>query len=387
VSRRPRLLVLITLAEVGGAQSYVALLLPALVEAFDVTVAAHGEGPLADAARSAGARYVSLKHVRRSIHPWHDLRGLVELLRLCRKVRPDLVHANSSKAGVLGRLAAAVAGVPVRVFTVHGWAFAAYTGFASRVYLYADRLMRPLTTLVICVAENERAIGIAARTCLPEQTAVVHNAVDTAAFPQATHAGSPPRIVSVGRLKYPKDFATFVAALERLEVGSFRALVIGDGPDREALSAELARTGLGEIVELAGERGDVPDLLAASDIFVLSSRSEGLPVSILEAMAAGLPVVASAVGGVAELVEDGETGLLVPAGDADALAVALRRLVVDPELRQGLGAAGRRRAEAHFDLPAFREAHLGLFRRELARRDLPLPVRGGGQEPLAGSPF
>ena len=108
--QRPRVLIVVTLAETGGAQTYVASLLPALVEEFDVVVAAHGPGPLLEAARRAGARFVALEHVRRPLSPWRDLRGLLELVALMRRERPDIVHANSSKAGVLGRLAAGVVG-------------------------------------------------------------------------------------------------------------------------------------------------------------------------------------------------------------------------------------------------------------------------------------
>ena len=143
---RPKVLMVITLAEAGGAQSYVASLLPALSEHFEVAVAAHGDGPLRDATVKAGARFIPLRHVRRPIHPGRDVAGLVELVRLIRRERPAILHASSSKAGILGRLAAAAAGVPVRIFTVHGWAFSAYSGLSSKLYRWADRLMRPLTT-------------------------------------------------------------------------------------------------------------------------------------------------------------------------------------------------------------------------------------------------
>ena len=358
---------LITLAETGGAQTYIANLLPGLVDEFDVVLAAHGPGPLHDAARENGVRFASLRHLRRAISPWHDVLAVVELARLCRRERFDLVHANSSKAGVLGRIAAAVAGVPVRIFTVHGWAFAAYRGLASRVYLWADRLVRPLTSVIVCVADHERKIGVDAGTCDPDHTVVIHNAVDVGSFAVSTHDAAVPTLISVGRFSYPKDFATLVDALARL-AAPHRALLVGDGPCRASIAADTRRRGID--VTFAGGRVDVPALLAAADVFVLSSRSEGLPLSVLEAMAAALPVVATRVGGIPEVVVDGETGILVDAGDAAGLAAALERLLADAELRARLGRAGRRRAEKEFDLPRFQAAHVAVYRRELARRGL-----------------
>jgi glycosyltransferase involved in cell wall biosynthesis len=370
-TRRPRVLLLITLAEVGGAQSYVVSLLPALTPGFDVLVAAHGDGPVRDAALRAGVPFVPLRHVRRPIRPWRDAAGLAELIRLLRREQPDILHASSSKAGILGRLAAAVAGVPVRIFTVHGWAFSAYSGLSSLLYRWADRLVRPLTTTIICVSENERVAGIEAGTCRAESTVVIRNAVDVAGAPRSRHDRAKPRLIAVGRLKPPKDFVTLIRALATLAPGSFEALIVGDGPDRALLEAELRRLELEQHVELVGERNDVPELLAGSDVFVLSSSSEGLPVSVLEAMAAGLPVVASGVGGLAELVEHEESGLLVPPEDPEQMGAALALLIADPGLRQRLGAEGRARAESLFDLPAFRRAHVDLYRAELAQRGLP----------------
>ena len=363
---RPRVLLVITLAEVGGAQSYVAALLPALAKRYDVVLAAYGEGPLRDAAARAGARFVPLRHVRRSINPLRDAAGLVELISLIRRERPQILHASSSKAGVLGRLAAATTRVPVRIFTVHGWAFSAYSGLASRLYRVADRLMAPLTTAIICVSERELADGLAAGTCKADRAVVIRNAVDVAAAPRSRHDRPTPRLIAVGRLKAPKDFLTLVRACALLAPGSFEALIVGDGRDRAAIEAEIGRLGLEDSVRLAGERADVPELLADSDVFVLSSRSEGLPVSVLEAMAAELPVVASRVGGLDELVVGGETGILVPSGDHEALAAALTTMVEDRGLRRRLGDAGRSRAEALFDLAAFRQAHVDLYDEQLA---------------------
>jgi glycosyltransferase involved in cell wall biosynthesis len=375
-SSKPRILIVVTLAEVGGAQRSVSNLLPALGREFDVTVAAHGSGLLRDTAQEAGFPFIALDHLRRDIHPWHDVLALVELIRLYRRAQPDVVHLHSSKAGILGRLAAVVARVPIRVFTVHGWSFAAYRGPAGRLFLWAERLVRPLTTAVICVSHASRKQGIAARACDPGRTVVIHNAVDTTSFLPPRRTEGRPRIISVARFAFPKDFAALVGALA-LVSADFRATFVGEGPALSEIATIVEMQGLEGKVELLGARGDVRELLASSDVFVLSSRSEGHPVSLLEAMAAGLPVVATDVGGVAESVVHGQTGLLVPAGNVTALAAALERLVDDEQLRRRLGTAGRVRARELFDLAPFRSCHVELYHRELERIRVSRPQRLG----------
>jgi glycosyltransferase involved in cell wall biosynthesis len=372
VRQRPRILLLVTLAETGGAQTYVRVLASALAGHFDVTVAAHGDGPLRRAVETAGATFVPLRQMRREVG-LRDLVALVELALLMRRLRPHIVHASSSKAGVVGRLAAGLTRVPIRVFTVHGWAFNAHAGARSRLYELAERIVRPFTTLTICVSDSERDAGLAARTCVAERSVVIRTGIDAASFPVARPADALPAIVAVGRLRAPKDPVSLVRALALLQ-GPFHATLVGDGPDRPVVDEEVRRADLAGSVLLAGERDDVAEILASSAIFVLSSRSEALPVSVLEAMAAGLPVVATRVGGVPELVVDGETGLLVPPADPRALAAALQRLVDEPELRARLGAAGRARVEERFALESFLQSHLDLYRRALAARGLPLPA-------------
>jgi glycosyltransferase involved in cell wall biosynthesis len=361
-SRRPRILIAITLAEVGGAQTCVAQLLPELADAFEVTVAAHGPGPLRGAAAEAGVSWVELRNVRRRIGP-RDVLGLLELIRLIRRLRPDIVHAHSSKAGVLARVAAALCRVRAVVFTAHGWAFKAESGLKSRVYLKADRAVARVTSTIVCVSETERREGLAARTCDERRTVVIRNGVDTALFaPRVHRETSRPRIVSVGRLKAPKDFPTLLEALALLENLRFEAIIAGVGPERSALEAAIGRLGLIGAVDLVGERDDIPELLAEADCFVLSSTSEGLPISVLEAMAAGVPVVASDVGGVHELVTDGSTGYLVPPRDPAALAQALRQVLGSVDLRARLGKKGREEVEQRFTVSRVRREHLKLYR-------------------------
>ena len=360
---------MVTLAETGGVASYAQALLPGLAEGFEVVVAARGDGPLRRSAARAGMRSVELRHLRRSINPLRDVLAVLELIVLIRRYRPDIVHAHSSKAGVLGRVAAWLARVPARIFTVHGWSFAAYAPPASWLFLWAERLMRPITDVIVCPAGAVRAQGLAARACRPDRTVVIPNAVEVGAYPRTTHAGGRDRIplvVSVGRLAFPKDFATLVQALGMVDPSALRAAIVGDGPQRPELDEQVAALGRGEGVRLLGTRDDVPALLAEAGVFVLSSRSECLPMSVIEAMAAGLPVVATAVGGVPELVEDERTGILVPPGDARALAAALTRLASDADLRRRMGEAGRARAQANFDVEGFRRAHLELYAGQLA---------------------
>lgn len=358
--RRPRLLFVVTLAEVGGAQSYVCNLLPAVRERFDVTVAAHGEGPLKDAAAALGVPFVALRQLRRPLSP-RDVLGLLELVRLFRRLRPDIVHLNSSKAGVVGRVAAFATRVPACVFTAHGWAFKATTGASSRLYLWADRAVRRLADSIVCVSETELRAGLAARVCTAERATVIPNAVDVGPPPPRAEARRPLELVSVGRLAHPKDFSTLIAALDLLPRGEARLVLVGDGPLRATLEREIEERGLGEQVELVGEVRDVSPHLRSAEVFVLASRSEGMPMSVLEAMAAGLPVVASDVGGVHEVVDDAATGFLVPPGDAAALAERIERLLRDDGLRAAAGAAGRRRVEERFSLPGWRASHLELY--------------------------
>ena len=333
-------------------------------------MAAHGDGPLKTAAARIDVPFFPLTHVRRRLSPIQDPLGIVELTRLFRRLRPDIVHLNSSKAGVLGRIAAVTARVPVRIFTAHGWAFKAATGVDSRLYLLADRAVESLTSMVICVSENERRAGLAAGVCTAERSVVIRNAVDVRAAPSRARSGDPPvQVVSVGRLAAPKDFSTLVAAMARLPEGRAHLRVFGDGPLRSELEAQTRALGIDGAVEFAGEVPDARPHLEDADVFVLASLSEGMPVSVLEAMAAGLPVVASAVDGLEEVVVDGKTGFLTPPGDAAALAARLGQLVDDPSLRSAFGEAGRARAEEYFSLPAWRDAHFSLYRSLLAARN------------------
>ena len=367
--RRPRVLIVATLAEVGGVGTYIAMLLPQLVERFDVVVAAHGPGPLREASLAAGARYVALSHLRRPINPFRDVLALAELVRVCRRERPDIIHLNSAKAAFVGRLAGALARTPVRIVSIHGWSFS--VPGIPRAAVWADRLVRPLTTATICVSEYDREVGIAAGMCERERTVVIHNGIDVRGFEATNHGRRDvPVVAFVGRLAPQKDPETLIRALAMLERNSYHAVVAGSGPDADSIAAEIERLGLNDSVDLLGVRDDVSEILGSADVFVLSSIYECLPISVLEAMAAGLPVVATKVGGVPELVVDGQTGFIVGSRDPEALAQAIRKLLANPHLRRRFGDAARARVEDRFDIKRFRLEHVEVYRRELERRGL-----------------
>ena len=368
VDRRGKVLNVITKLAVGGAQetalAYCSHLDPARWDASIVTGPERSpEGDLFDEAARRGVPVTVLPSLRRRIHPVGDLRALVQLVRHFRQERPDIVHTHSSKAGLVGRLAARIAGVPVVVHTVHGWSF--HDGMSPAVHALAvavERLAARWTWPLVVVAEIDAEIGVASGIGQPDQYAVVRSAVDvnrlrSAAGSRATARaalGIPegvPVVGAVTRLCRQKDPETLLRAARltaELRPDS-RLVVVGDGPLRGEVERMLDELDLRAHVILLGRRSDVEALLPGFDVFVLSSRWEGLPRVIVEAMAAGVPVVSTDVGGISEAVEDRVSGLLVPPGDHVALANALVQVLEDPVLSARLRAAATTRVE-EFDI-------------------------------------
>lgn len=369
-----RIAFFITLPELGGAQSHVRAVLGELAgRDYDVTVLSAGEGWLLDEARALGFSAVPLRHLQRALHPLRDWRAFLELLGHLRRLRPDVLHLHSSKAGILGRLAGRFAGVPNVIFTAHGFSFhERLSPLKLRAAVALERVFARLCHRIVAVSRYDAARAARFAVGLPGQVTVVYNGIPLHAAPpagrQATREalGLGPEaevVIMVARFSFPKDHATLLAALEPLmaERPNLTCLLVGTGRQEAETHAAIAAAGLAERVRCLGDRQDVPALLAASDVFVLSSQFEGLPISILEGMAAGLPVVASDVGGVSEEVLDGVTGRLVPARDPERLAAALRELLADPALARRMGDAGARRVQECFSAEAMGEALRTLY--------------------------
>lgn len=287
-----------------------------------------------------------------SIRHYNPVTAVVAVGTVARYLRRrdvDIVHTHGTEAGIIGRFAAALADIPAVVHTVHGVPFAPDRNNALEWFvLQCERAAAQYTDRIVtnadAIAEEylEREIG------RPEQYRTVYSGIDIEQFRNATPAedisGDGVRIVMVGRLADGKGFSDLVAAIDRLDE-QVSVYLVGDGPLREELEEEIAQRGLTDSVQLLGYRGDIPEILAACDVFVLPSYREGTPRVITEAMASGLPVIGTEIAGVPEQIDDRTNGLLIQPGDIEGLTDGFRRLVESAELREQFGAASRQRVE------------------------------------------
>lgn len=335
---------------IGGAQLHVQELARALQDAGHVVmVFVGGDGPFVARLHEIGVPVWPIPDLVREINPIAEVRALAQLRAALRSFNPELITTHSSKAGWFGRALGSIMRVPV-LSTVHGWLFTpGKLSPAEQVTRFAEWSTAPLADAIMTVSESDKRLGVEHGIARAEAFRVVHNSVpDVEPALRADPGVSPPRLVMVARLAAPKDPITMLHALARLRELDWSCELIGDGPDRRAVEAAVRETRLQDRVALLGTRDDVPERLAAAQVFMLVTKREGFPISVLEAMRAGLPVVASDVGGISEAVLDGETGTLVPPSTVPELAAALEPLIRDPQLRREWGQAGRARFVEEF---------------------------------------
>ncbi len=363
-----RILYLITRAEPGGAQMHVLELLKGFRGRAELHLAV-GEDKdafLVEAARGLGVEVHRLRHLVHPLDPRRDPLALGEVVALLRRLRPTLLHAHSSKAGFLGRVAARALGIR-SLFTAHGWAFAEGVGPGRRALAVAlEALAGRLGDGIITVSERDRNLALRYRVAAPGRIFTVWNGIPDTPH-RADPGREPPRIAMVARFAPPKDHALLLRALASLKELPWSLDLVGDGPLLLEVRALAEGLGLAERVRFWGRRLDVDRLLAEAQVFALASNWEGLPLAVLEAMRAGLPVVASDVGGVGEAVEEGETGFLVARGDALGLRERLRELLLHPSLRVRMGLRGRLRYEERFRLERMLERTWRVYGRLLGR--------------------
>lgn len=323
-------------------------LLNGLKNDFEVSLLVGEEGFLTDHARALGVQVRILPDLVQPVAPTRDAKAVRQAVAAIRELKPDLIHCHSSKAGLVGRVAARVSGVPA-IFTAHGWGFADGVSWKRKGFVVpSEWLAARWSQKIITVSEQDRNLALRYGIAKPDKLVTIHNGA-----PDTHHRASPGRgetvhIAVVARFAPPKDHVLLLRALANTPPLPFEILFIGDGPTRSDVEKEATSFGLQDKVKFLGTRNDVPELLSKAHIFVLPSNWEGFPISILEAMRAGLPVVASNVGGISEAVIDRETGFLVPRGNVARLRKQLLILLHDPPLRAQLGAAGQRRFERSF---------------------------------------
>ena len=360
----------ITEAEKGGAQVHVLDLISGCREYCEVALATGDVGYLTQQAESAGIDTYLVPGLIRTVSLWQDLKATLGLIRLIRLLRPNVVHTHTYKAGVLGRLAAFFCGIPA-VHTAHTWCFQPGTGaWWKKLGLVGEQLTARLSFRIITVSEANKAMALSFRVGSESRIQTIHNGVGDVGI-QAHPEESPACIVMVARFVIQKDQMSLLRALAEVQ-GEWRLRLIGDGPTYERIWKKVGELGLSSRVELLGERSDVPQLLADASIFALITHMEGLPLAILEAMRAGLPVVASDVGGVRETIDDGLTGFLIPHGNAEILRARLQTLIGDSALRRRMGKVGREKYERHFGNSSMIEKTMDIYR--AACRDQQQPV-------------
>jgi glycosyltransferase involved in cell wall biosynthesis len=371
---RSRLTVATVVTRLEGGAGVLALrgVLGLAADEFEPLIITGSGSRLVDQAAEHGVDVVVAPVLKHTIEPRSDLRALRWLAELLRERAPDVVHTHCAKAGAIGRLAARRAGIPRIVHTYHGFPFHEFQSAAKRrAYVAAERRLGRLTDVGLCVGTGVAVEAIRRRLLSPERVRTIGVAVTDRAGERGPESrrrarerlGVPPGDVvvgAVGRLTYQKAPEDFVAAIDALGRANVTGVWVGGGE----LAGQVGRLAeaAGSRVLLAGDRGDVAELLPAFDIFALPSRYEGLPTAVAEAMTCGIPVVATAVNAVADLVEPGVTGLLVPPARPELLASAIGYLLDMPAEAARMAAEGQARIDYRYSADALCAALTAAYR-------------------------
>ncbi len=322
---------------------------------------------------------VCLVPMVRNPYPRADWRAFWALRRAIRATRPDLVHTHSSKAGFLGRAAARAEGKP-SLYTPNAFRFQAPDAgrFERWLVTALERRAARWSDGIICVSDGERQAALDARIDVPERLHVVYNGIDLAPLDEAATLGGGrellalradawPIVLTIGRRVAQKGDRYLLSAWPKV-VGAFpdaQLVIVGDGPLLDDLQAQATALGIDDSVCFPARQGDVGRLYAIADVYVLPSLYEGCPYTLLEAMALGLPCVATAAAGSRDIIADGQTGLLVPVADAPALSDALLRVLSDHELRVKVGEQARAVARRDYTADGMADATAAIYRQTL----------------------
>ncbi|OGZ53268.1 MAG: hypothetical protein A3B25_00135 [Candidatus Ryanbacteria bacterium RIFCSPLOWO2_01_FULL_48_26] len=358
-----KLLFVITQGELGGAQRYVFDLAANLKGAYEITVVIGTDAqPLKGKLQNAGIDVLVANNLVRDIRPLNDLLAILELKKISLNLKPDIIHLNSSKAGVIGSIAARLAGIKNVIFTAHGFAFLEpHNWFVKKIYFWAEKMASYFRKKIITVSEFDRQAAIQTSLCPAQKLITIHN--------------------GIGNINFASREATrnFLLTTYNLQLNSFIIGTIAhDYPTKDLptlrqafalVKREYPNTEL-VIIGRGGTTDEIPDaskFLPAFDVYVCSSVKEGFPYSILEAMAAGLPIVATRMGGIPEMITDGQDGLLVPPKNPKAIAQAIKSLIKNPELAKQLG-QNARQAVQKFSILGMLNETVNVYRSLIANR-------------------
>ncbi len=376
---KQHLLTIITKLELGGAQQVALNTLRLLPKDQYRCFLISGQGGLLDQeARQLENVEVHLwRGLKHPIRPWADVVTLIKLMQFMRRHHITIVHTHSSKAGMLGRWAARLAGVPKIIHTIHGWPFHEQQPLWLRQgYIWLERLSAKVTHRLIAVSQATKSKGLRYKIGRPLQYQVIWPGSDLKTFgpgivddhmalrEQLHISGYPPVVGMIANMKPQKAPVDFVrmAALVHEQLPEVRFLLVGDGPLRPKVEAAIARLSLEQVVLLTGWRQDVPELMRGLNLVVLTSLWEGLPCVFGQAMKTGLPIVATDVEGARDAITDGETGFLVPIQNPRAMAEKVVLILKDQSLRIRLGRAGMKQAQ-RFGLEAMLEKVMEIYAR------------------------
>ncbi|MCK4553947.1 glycosyltransferase [Candidatus Parcubacteria bacterium] len=399
INNKKTILYLVTQSELGGAQRYVFDLATNLHQKFDVIIAFGEQGSKGELAtrliqagflpeseikssigpavlREQSQIFYTIPHLKRAISPINDLKALIEIIKLIKKIKPDIIHLNSSKISILGSIATIFFKSKIGnrqskiIYTVHGWVFnEPMPKWKKLFYKYAEKFTALFKDKIICVSEFDRQTAIKEKICNPKKLTTIHNGIKPINFLSKDdtrqklssimnkstifNLQSSITIGTIANLYPTKGLEYLVQAIYILITNyqlPITTIIIGEGEERKNLEDLIAQFNLKSNVILTGKINNAAKLLPAFDIYACSSVKEGLSYTIIEAMQAGLPIVATEVGGNSELIQDYKTGLLTETKNPQMLAEKIQKLINNPELQQKLGANAKQKTREEFSL-------------------------------------
>lgn len=328
---------------------------------YEVEFACAPGGSLIEEVKKERIKFQPINHFVQEINIFKDFRALMELIHLLKREKYDIIHTHNSKAGFLGRLAAKIVGIPIIVHTIHGFAFHEYERPPRRIlFILLERLAARFSDKLVTVSEPLKEWGLRLNIGKPNKYVTIHDGIEVEKFKvninideEKKELGIRPEekvIGVVAKLWGGKGHETILEAAPRVikEIPNVKFLFVGEGYLRNRLEARVRELSLSDHVIFTGFRTDIPEITATFNIALLVSLFEGMGRVLLEAMVSGKPVIAAKVGGIVDVVRDGETGILIPPRDADALAKAIITILKDKRLAQKMGEAGKRRIDERF---------------------------------------